>query len=209
MPKQKTPKWNVDCEMIYVTAMQEDQILAQILMLNGREDVIDQKPATRWVEIFNKELERRKTIHRRTPTYVRHSTVPISNVVSTIRAIVVGTRRKQKWDFNGQTVGISSLRLQTFAEHGTTCKCCGLEATHFAIERNLTDEKNNAPYHLNLYGVNQKGEEVLFTHDHKLARALGGRDAIDNTQTMCCFCNWTKGDEERILVDEKRKNGSQ
>ena len=194
---------------VHVTGMTEEQIQAQIFLLAKREDIIDNIPAPKWIEIFKKELERRKTIHNRTPNYIRHSIVSIDEVLTAI-LIANGMRGKQKAEFNGQLVGVSSLRLRTFAKHGTTCKCCGLEATHFAIERNIADEKNNAPYHLNLYGINEKGEDVLFTHDHILARALGGKDVIDNTQTMCCFCNWTKGDDERILVDtEKRKNGSQ
>jgi hypothetical protein len=146
-------------------------------------------------------------IQSKQPTYARHSIVPINDVVKAV--LEAGSSgKKMKSQFNGQIVGVSSIRLQTFAIHGTTCKCCGMEGAHFAIERNLTDEKNNAPYHLNLYGINSSGEEVLFTHDHILARSLGGKNGIENTQTMCCFCNWTKGAEEQILA-EKRKNGGQ
>lgn len=59
-------------------------------------------------------------------------------------------------------------------------------------------------YHLNLWGV-KDGEEVLFTHDHVLARGLGGKDNLDNTQTMCCYCNWEKGDLEAILANELKE----
>lgn len=198
-------KWVESGTAIHVTGMLESQILAQIEQLSKVDTVIGGIPSSKWVEIFKNELERRKIIHRRTPTYVRHSIVPIPDVVAAVLS-VDRHHKKMKGEFNGQTVGISSLRLRTFASHGTTCVHCGLEGAHFAIERNLADEKNNAPYHLNLYGINEKGEEVLFTHDHILARALGGKDVIDNTQTMCCFCNWTKGDDERILVDAARRN---
>ena len=203
--KPRSIKWDESGTKIHVTGMSEEQILAKIEQLSGSEAVIDRIAAPKWVEIFKKELERRKTIHNRTPNYVRHSTLKISEVVEAVLS-VIKQRGKQKGIFNGQSVGISSLRLQTFAFHGTTCAHCGLEATHFAIERNLTDEKNNTPYHLNLYGINEKNEDVLFTHDHILARALGGKDVIENTQTMCCFCNWTKGDEERILVDAAKRH---
>lgn len=78
----------------------------------------------------------------------------------------------------GQSVRITSLRLQTFAAHPPVCvdPQCGCKATHFAVERSAG--ANGAPaegrYHLNLYGRDARGQEVLFTHDHALARSLGG-----------------------------------
>ncbi len=136
--------------------------------------------------------------------YVRHSTVEISVVLAAIRAglrVDPSPNAKIKADINGQQVGVSSLRLRTFEQKGTVCKCCGLEATHFAVERNHADERNGNPYHINLYGV-RDGGEVLFTHDHTIARSLGGRDSIDNTETMCLPCNSEKSLHEQALARE-------
>ena len=143
--------------------------------------------------------------------YVRHSVVSIQAV---FEAIAVAREsfsqslrmpKKHRVEINDEMVNIFSTRLKTFYEHGTECSKCGLSASFFAIERNLTDEKNNAPYHLNLYGV-KDGEEILFTHDHTLARALGGAPhSMDNTSTMCQPCNTEKSIGEQKLAEQLKK----
>lgn len=97
----------------------------------------------------------------------------------------------------GVSVGVGGLRIRTFREKGTRCSCCGLQATHFAVERH---KGTTHGYHLNLWGVGKQGNEVLFTHDHTLARALGGANHIDNSTTMCSPCNLKKAKEESKLV---------
>ena len=37
------------------------------------------------------------------------------------------------------------------------------------------------------------GKDVLFTKDHILPKYWGGRDHLDNLQTMCGPCNFEKG----------------
>lgn len=61
-------------------------------------------------------------------------------------------------------------------------------------------------WHLNLYGV-REDEDVLFTHDHKLARALGGADNLSNAQLMCSPCNGkkSKGETKEVLRLRKLK----
>ena len=100
----------------------------------------------------------------------------------------------KKVTFCGHAVNVVSLRLQTFATKGICCSNCGLTATHFAVERN---EGNS--WHLNLWAdrsAEGKGE-MLMTHDHTLARGLGGADHIDNVTTMCRKCNFNKSIGER------------
>ena len=141
----------------------------------------------------------------RIQTFCRHSIVPIDVVLATIEAALSSRDRsgiprpkKLRVEINGVNVGVGSLRLQTFLYKGTTCIACGVKATYFAIERDTASEVNDRPYHLNLWGVKDDGEPVLFTHDHTLARSLGGKDRLSNTETMCCFCNWEKGEREQI-----------
>lgn len=144
--------------------------------------------------------------------YDRHSTAPINSIFAQIKAareafqpsgFKIFDTSTVKIGVNGQVVNSTSLRLRTFLEKGTKCFCCGLEATHFAVERDLATASRNGGYHLNLWGV-KDGEEVLFTHDHILARALGGKDQIENTQTACCYCNWEKGSREQIEAQQRK-----
>ena len=141
---------------------------------------------------------------RKIQTYDRHSVANIADVISWING-AIGSARKPKVEINGKMVGVSSLRLQTFAKKGTTCAKCGAEASYFALERDLCHAASESGYHLNLWGVDADGDPMLFTHDHILARALGGKDHIDNTQTMCCHCNWEKGDEENLLAQKLKE----
>lgn len=93
----------------------------------------------------------------------------------------------------------TSCRMKTFYHHGTKCSACDLEARFYAVERDIKC-KDGAPYHLNLWGIDTNGDEVLFTHDHTLARSAGGADNISNTTTMCSPCNFAKS-----LVEKRGK----
>lgn len=110
----------------------------------------------------------------------------------------------------GAEVKVSGLRLRTFAKNELCCSNpeCSVKPSFFAIERNLGDPDDSPtkrPYHLNLYGKNARGDEVLFTHDHTLARGLGGEDNIENTTTMCLPCNQKKSRWEGALANRRRR----
>jgi hypothetical protein len=99
---------------------------------------------------------------------------------------------------------IPSLRLQTFLEKGLQCSVpdCGLVGSFFAVERSWPGK--NRPkfpprFHLNLYAIDPTGKEILFTHDHTLARSLGGSDTLDNTTTMCAPHNSAKSVLESLI----------
>lgn len=109
-------------------------------------------------------------------------------------------KTKKRVPFFGQNVRLGSLRLQTFLNYGVICSTCKKEADFFAIERH----KENTSYHINLYSKGADGNDLLFTHDHILARSLGGADKIENTQTMCTECNSIKSIGERKLLDERK-----
>lgn len=103
-------------------------------------------------------------------------------------------------EFSGQQVKLGSLRLLTFVVHGTQCVDCGVKAAFFAMERHAIDKN----YHLNLWAIRENGQQVLMTHDHILARSLGGADSIANTQTMCMDCNFEKGKIEHKLKELRK-----
>ena len=89
----------------------------------------------------------------------------------------------------GESVKTGSVRLQLFAVKGHECVVCGAQGSYVAIDRS----PNQHSYHLNMYGINNQGQEVLFTKDHIQPKSLGGADTLDNMQCMCKVCNETKG----------------
>jgi hypothetical protein len=128
--------------------------------------------------------------------YDRFDVVETSQVIDLIDEHFLNPK-DVKVEIKGQLVKINSLRLKTFAMSDLKCSRCGLEAKFFAIERDMATKKSNGPYHLNLYGILPDNTEMLFTHDHTLARSLGGKDHISNTTTMCRQCNFEKSLTEK------------
>jgi hypothetical protein len=92
---------------------------------------------------------------------------------------------------DGTEVNIFSLRLLTFRDKGIICNECGQVADYFAVERHRNG--NTSKWHLNLYGIDSEGNEVLFTQDHIIPKARGGKDYLGNLQTLCYPCNQKKG----------------
>lgn len=143
--------------------------------------------------------------------YTRHATLPIEEVIPQI--IFTDEKASKKHTFLGEyEVGVSSLRLQTFAtasKNGSMkCVSCGLEPSFFSVDSFARGEQINHK-HINLMGVDADGKDVLFTHDHKLARSLGGADKLENTQIMCSPCNATKSKEETRVVNMIRNEAGQ
>ena len=91
----------------------------------------------------------------------------------------------------GHRIKALSARYKLFRTKGTTCVDCGLEASYFKLERFPVDKT----FHLNLYGIDHLGDEVLFTKDHIVPKAHGGPNNIKNYQTMCSPCNHDKADK--------------
>ena len=132
--------------------------------------------------------------------YIRHITVSIDDVFSFFRS---RTSSMPKPTFGGQwPVKVGGLRFRTFATKGVTCKGCGLTATHFAIEKHK-DDNEVKNYHLNLW-ASVDGKEILFTHDHQIARGLGGSDTLDNSEPMCESCNTRKSKGENSICNQLR-----
>jgi len=142
--------------------------------------------------------------------YNRHAIAPLDAIIPEIMA--QWDNPKAKMEYGAWTFNIHSLRLRTFCRAAYTnilkCSCCGIEATYFAVES--FKRGNQKSCHINLYGLDSDGDEVLFTHDHTLARSLGGADNLSNTTVMCSPCNSRKGqregDELKKLKREKHAN---
>lgn len=121
--------------------------------------------------------------------YVRLRPVNLEEGLALLKAAF--ENRQKRTLFGTDEVNTKSMRLKTFVYKGTTCSCCGLSATHFALERG---EAQTGRYHLNLWGIDAQGQEVLFTQDHIKPLSAGGQDHLSNSQTMCGPCNWAKAD---------------
>ena len=90
---------------------------------------------------------------------------------------------------NGDKIKGNSQRFETFFTKGLKCACCGIEGKYFGKEKDF----NAARYHLNLYALDESGNEVLMTKDHIVPRSKGGASELYNYQTMCVKCNIAKG----------------
>lgn len=104
--------------------------------------------------------------------------------------------------FEGHMVKMHSQRYQLFASKGVICVECGLAGKFFALESH-SYKSGVRRFHLNLYGILPGGKERLMTKDHIIPKSKGGRNHMDNYQTMCTVCNREKGDN---LEEQKRKD---
>lgn len=96
----------------------------------------------------------------------------------------------QRVKFHGHSMNMRSTRMLSFRSNGITCVKCGARGAFFAKERYGKD----AP-HLNLYGFDVHGRQLLLTRDHIKPKSKGGTNHIYNSQTMCLKCNSRKSDD--------------
>lgn len=89
---------------------------------------------------------------------------------------IVTAKDGRKYEFK-----TSSLRYHTFYK-SLECAGCGLKGSYLLIQK--TKDKNENP-HANLYASN----DMLMTKDHIIRKSEGGKDHINNLQTMCHTCN--------------------
>lgn len=128
--------------------------------------------------------------------YERFKKYGIDEVVSKVMDGSKQVCRRQKVIFDGIPVNMGSKRYKVFREN-RTCVTCGLEATHFWLERGRASSRGLKPtqgYHFNLYGM-KDGKEVMLTKDHIHPKSLGGSDDLSNLQTMCEPCNCKKANK--------------
>ncbi len=115
--------------------------------------------------------------------YIRKGIYSIEDVLSKVLPLYT-LRKDRKVDFDGDMISMVSHRYHTFKEKCITCISCGIKGEYFAKEK----DKKAEGYHFNLYAV-KDGKEVLMTKDHIIRKRDGGKDRLDNYQTMCIECN--------------------
>jgi hypothetical protein len=138
--------------------------------------------------------------------YNRHAVVSIDEVVRAVVNQWVNLNTSRAKLSTGHTVGVTSLRMKTFGRAAVLgnmcCVSCGCKPQFFAVETFARSKDQSIP-HVNLYGMDGD-KEVLFTHDHILARSLGGADNLRNSQVMCSPCNSKKSVGEGKLLIQRR-----
>ena len=107
------------------------------------------------------------------------------------------THTKESIEVEGFKVYKKSLRYATFYQKGCKCIVCGKEGTYFKLDADRDGGNIENRRHFNLYAE----DGTLMTKDHILPRKWGGKDHIDNMQTMCQVCNENKGSQYEFEID--------
>lgn len=130
--------------------------------------------------------------------------IPVEEVLSRMTSDVPKYKSEI---FDGAEVNIGILNLKVFHAKGVGCTGpCGCNGQFFRIERSGT--KGSSIYndwHLNLYTIDQRGQEVMMTKDHIRPKSKGGSDEVENLQPMCEICNRKKGSKH---MDEFMKTST-
>lgn len=108
----------------------------------------------------------------------------------------VNKKSRTNVEVDGFQVYRESLRYATFYQTGTKCVCCGREGSYFVLSADKDGNNADTRRHFNLYSE----DGVLMTKDHIRPKKLGGKDHIDNMQTMCEHCNKLKGSKYDIAI---------
>lgn len=115
----------------------------------------------------------------------------VLDVMKEIDSLPHSSKRSVEMEAFSQLITVHNVKLRTFLIHGTKCRCCGIEGAFFAVEINEAEPVKSVL--MNLYAINEDGEEVLMNADHRLPKYHGGANSVDNMQTMCQPCNLAKG----------------
>lgn len=125
-------------------------------------------------------------------TLERKSIHPIEEVRETVKDVLFEQyKQNAKVELDGDIIKGNSQRYQLFFTKSCNCVKCGIKGKYFAKEKRIKDKS----YHLNLYGIDDNGQEVLITKDHIIPKLKSGKDVLENYQTMCIRCNERKGNK--------------
>jgi hypothetical protein len=97
-------------------------------------------------------------------------------------------------DFYGDKMHMRSTNILNFRIHGLSCISCDVRGAFFAKEKH-----GEGTLHLNLYGFDKQGHEILMTKDHIRPKNRGGTNNLYNLQPMCVKCNNKKSDTWSLL----------
>lgn len=101
--------------------------------------------------------------------------------------------RNPRFTVSGQHLYLYNKNYKLFKRKGVTCVSCNRSANIVVVEgsghKNFIDA--------NFYHVPEDPTKkaILMTKDHRVPRALGGKDMIPNYNVMCARCNNKKADK--------------
>ena len=107
------------------------------------------------------------------------------------------THTRESIEVEGFKVYKKSLRYATFYQKGCKCCVCGKEGLYFKLDADRDGGNIENRRHFNLYAE----DGTLITKDHILPKRWGGKDDIDNMQTMCKDCNEAKGSQYEAEIE--------
>lgn len=111
--------------------------------------------------------------------------IPIEEVLEHVT--YQGHQRPKYRVYRALRVLMNTRKLRVFAQKGTACAFCKIKGEYFRVHYSCPGRG-----FLQLYAT-RNGSEVMMTVDHITPRAKGGRNALENLQTMCTDCNNAKG----------------
>jgi hypothetical protein len=137
------------------------------------------------------------------PKLIRKEIMPVNHIlphiIFTPKELSANSHPEALVSIGGDLVNMTSIKLQTFKKNGVRCRICACKGSYFAKEKYAGE-----PYfHLNLYAA-KDGREVLMTKDHIIPVAKGGRDRLNNFQTLCVDCNKKKASTTAERVKKKK-----
>lgn len=107
--------------------------------------------------------------------------------------IIIAARRRSRRivKYKDVLINIShpnyNLYTSTAPLHGSKCVSCDRVATKAVIFISKTAPVKKGYFHV------FSEDNVIFTKDHIIPRAHGGKNVLENYQTMCMTCNQAKG----------------
>ena len=131
----------------------------------------------------------------------RIAKVSLANILPYIGKSVHKIRVEQKGHWRNYLVKLANNRMLLFGQQ-QKCACCGLQGEYFWLEHSGC----NSP-HLNMYGRNKSGNEIMLTMDHIDPRSNGGKTEQGNLQILCSRCNRIKKHLPLTLEQLRKKAG--
>ncbi len=122
--------------------------------------------------------------------------LPLSTIQEVYR------KKNKKIEIQGYSIKVNDDRYLNFIKNGFKCAKCGLEGKYVKLECNCKHGN-----HLNVYGINEEGKEVLLTKDHIYPKSKGGLDNINNYQVLCEKCNINKKDNSPLTLVQALNEG--
>lgn len=180
------PKFRISVNLVWDCTGQDSQEVHSVA-LGHLHKAIEQMSDEMEVPIKKPKISinKLKEVDKSNPKKTIIAEYPVDEVFNRLKS----DGARQEFSVNDKTykVKMNSKRYFVLKEN-KSCVACGIECKKAVLEL-----PSDCEYpHFNLYGE-ENGKMILMTKDHKLAVARGGKDTMDNYQSMCAICNNIKG----------------